>query len=693
MKKVIPAAAVVSFLLMAAVSGAFSGSEFCQIEVKAETQSGYSFDDPAILFEVPNEYQVGFYLDSHWGCFNLQEGIPLGEAVFLMLKTTLLITEGYPKIFGNATLVVSDNMGNVVWTKDMGPCGFVWNEEMEKEYGPFDDSWYDNHYGGGSGFHWIPDNVGNYTAGVIFEGLIYDVPSDYSNAVSIGVYQPGPFVGTVTDGETSAAISNASVEAFINGEVKASTTTDSEGFFNLQLKEVGVYDVRASALGYTPVVQRGVNTELEPKQVDFSLAPISLAPNFTMSWRVTSGDNRKVIVDSQGNIIVASESETRQTAVSKFGPKGNLLWRISEFFSGASEIPRAIAVDSADNILLLVESRGAWCYNLYTTKLDPDGNRIWKESVNTGETDQSTSLAVDSLDNVIVIGVVHSKGKSTLVKYTSDGDTVWSKTLPIYFDTGEIVTDSDNNIILGGMTSGSSTGADYYVAKLDGNGNLLWEKTFDCKERKCDTGCGISMDDQWDYGYAVALDSSENVIVTGNKITVKLGPDGSEIWLKYFAGDDLVVDLSNNIFVVCDSVVEMHDANGLLLGSIDVAEKLYSIAIHQNNTLIVAGEQNVMKLCLDGSATTHVRDPTLESEPADSDLNTSPENTSDTTSPESTPISNPDVTSPISPEPSQGTSKAPQQANDAPPVSAFVLIASIVAAGTITPVYFKKHKR
>jgi hypothetical protein len=464
--------------------------------------------------------------------------------------------------------------------------------------------------------------------------------------------------------------------------VKATTTTDSEGAFNLQLKETGVYDVRASAPGYTPVVQRGVNTELEPKHLDFALAPLSLAPDFNILWRVTSKNSRNVAVDSQGNVIVTSEGENSQTMVSKFGPKGNLLWKISESFSGSSEIPRGIAVDSANNILLLVEPRNIlWVCNTYTVKLDPDGKEMWKKVFTTNE-NEGTSIAVDSLDNVIAIGV--EGGQTTLVKYASDGGRVWSKTLPIYFFTGEIVTDKGNNIIFGGTTISDVTSDDYYIAKLDADGNLLWEKTFDCKERKCDTGCGISMDDHWDYGYAVALDSSENIIVTGNKITVKLGPDGNEMWLKYFPGDDLVVDLNNNIFTVHDSLVEMYDANGLLLGNIDLTEELYSITLYRDDTLLVAGEQTVMKL-VDGNVTIQLEDSTMQPDPDNADLNTSPENASDSTSSEPTPMSNP--------EPAQEPSTTEtHQTNEAPPVSAVALIISIGAVSTVSTIY-KKHKR
>jgi len=213
------------------------------------------------------------------------------------------------------------------------------------------------------------------------------------------------------------------------------------------------------------------------------------------------------------------------------------------------------------------------------------------KSFDSNETDQGTSIAVDSFDNVIIIGTVHGNLTSTLVKYTTNGDLIWSKTLPIYFETGEIVIDRDNNIILGGITFSDSTGIDYYAAKLDTHGNLLWEKTLNSKNR------------EYDYGYGVSLDLYENIIVTGNKFTVKLAPDGSEIWLKYFAGKDVVVDSDNNIFLIRESFVEMFYPNGLFLGNIELAEDLRTLAIDRNGTLIVGGTQNLVKIGLSGNST------------------------------------------------------------------------------------------
>jgi len=251
-KDIVPAAVVISILLVTAVSGSLSGLNIYQTKVKAD-DSGYH---PNTLFEIPNEIRVEFYAASNEvpKFYNASEpstpSYPLGEIVYLMLIGTHL-RDGEHSPIANITIIVSDNMGNVVWSRYIGPWG-----------------------GGGLGVGWVPDALGNYTASVVFEGLIYDVPNDYSNVISIEICRSSLIFGKVTEKDGITAISTALVEALVDGVQKTTAIADSEGSYTLILKPESVYDIRASAPGYTPVIQRNVSTELDSKCVNFSLAPI-----------------------------------------------------------------------------------------------------------------------------------------------------------------------------------------------------------------------------------------------------------------------------------------------------------------------------------------------------------------------------------------------------------------------------------
>lgn len=150
-------------------------------------------------------------------------------------------------------------MGNVVWSRCIG----LWGGGSGVSGG-----------GGGIGVPWVPDAIGNYTAGVVFEGLIYDVPNDYSDVISIEICRSSLIFGKVTEKDEITAIGVALVEALVDGVQKSTAITNSEGAYTLTLRPESVYDIRASAPGYTPVIQRNVSTELETQCLNFSLAPI-----------------------------------------------------------------------------------------------------------------------------------------------------------------------------------------------------------------------------------------------------------------------------------------------------------------------------------------------------------------------------------------------------------------------------------
>ena len=259
-KEIVPATVVISILLVTAVSGSLSGLNVYQIEVKAD-DSGYH---PNTLFEIPNEIRVEFHAASNEVPKFYHDSEPstpsysFGEIVYLKLVHTRLRDGENPPI-ANVTISVSDDMGNVVWSIYIGP----WGGGGGVSGG-----------GGGIGVPWVPDAIGNYTAGVVFEGLIYDVPNDYSNVISIEICRSCLISGKVTEKDGITAISTVLVEALVDGVQKLSASTDSQGVYTLPLKLKSVYDIRASAPGYTSVIQRNVSTDLETICLNFVLEPI-----------------------------------------------------------------------------------------------------------------------------------------------------------------------------------------------------------------------------------------------------------------------------------------------------------------------------------------------------------------------------------------------------------------------------------
>ena len=160
----------------------------------------------------------------------------------------------------------------------------------------------------------------------------------------------------------------------------------------------------------------------------------------------------------------------------------------------------------------------------------------WGVVIDESAWDQPEGLAQMINGDLLVGGRVSPLvGQDAFVgRYTDGGgQEVWTRT---YAGDGDlrdcvqsIASDFEANVLVAGIKSFWATSEDAWVAKIDKDGDLLWEHTFD--------GGGQNIDRAID----IAADRENNVFVTmrlnpGGSQLVKFSPDGDEIWTR--TGDD-----------------------------------------------------------------------------------------------------------------------------------------------------------
>jgi uncharacterized delta-60 repeat protein len=226
------------------------------------------------------------------------------------------------------------------------------------------------------------------------------------------------------------------------------------------------------------------------------------------------------------------------------------LWH-KAYDSGYDDWASDVAVDSEDNVIVTGYTTNADGYtDYYTVKYDKDGNEIWSKSYDGGYNDEANGVAVDSEDNIIVTGFSHNatgneKDDYYTIKYDQDGNEIWNKS---YTDGG---TDQAMAVAVDSQDNIIVTGCgvEYLTIKYDRNGTEIWNQTYH--------DCPVS------EAFGVAVDFDDNVIVTGESCyargywhTIKYnGTDGSQIWLvTYGGGGDneghcVAVDSEGNIIV------------------------------------------------------------------------------------------------------------------------------------------------
>ncbi len=187
--------------------------------------------------------------------------------------------------------------------------------------------------------------------------------------------------------------------------------------------------------------------------------------------------------------------------------------------------------------------------------------------------DEGWSIAVDSNDNIYVTG--HTEGAIDgnthagrddifLTKYSNNGTKEWTEQ---WGTSGNcrgrsVAVDSNDNIYVTGYAYGNLDGNthagnyDIFLTKYSADGTKLWTEQW-----------GTSKDDR---GYSVAVDSNDNIYVTGGAggdldgnmnaggldlFLTKWSADGTKLWTRQWGtsvdewGHSVEVDSNDNIYV------------------------------------------------------------------------------------------------------------------------------------------------
>jgi hypothetical protein len=101
----------------------------------------------------------------------------------------------------------------------------------------------------------------------------------------------------------------------------------------------------------------------------------------------------------------------------------------------------------------------------------------------------------------------------------------------------KMVLDSAGNIYVTGLSQNVNSNLGYVTIKYAPNGNQLWTARYDSTNYPTATPA------------AMALDSSNNVLVTGNALTVKYDSNGNQLWTAPYAGTALAVATNGNAWI------------------------------------------------------------------------------------------------------------------------------------------------
>ena len=280
---------------------------------------------------------------------------------------------------------------------------------------------------------------------------------------------------------------------------------------------------------------------------------------------------------SDGGYIVGGSSRTRaidggnpECLIVKLDADGNKVW--DKILSGSSADQLNSIQQTSDGGYVVAGSttsndgdvsdgnNGSWDY--WVVKLDADGNKVWDKTFGGSLADQLNSIQQTADGGYVLAGSTKSDDGDVgdgnngamdywIVKLDGSGNKVWDKTYGGSKSdlVNSIQQTSDGGYIVSGHTwsddgdlsDGNNGENDYWIIKLDNVGNKVWDKTYGGSGNDYAT----SIQQTSDGGYIVAgtTSSSDGDITDVNNggsdcWIIKLDESGNKVWDKTLGGSD-----------------------------------------------------------------------------------------------------------------------------------------------------------
>lgn len=314
-----------------------------------------------------------------------------------------------------------------------------------------------------------------------------------------------------------------------------------------------------------------------------------------INWNKTYdgvGENdeaRSVATDANGDVYVIGygkklngSSTGKDWWIMKFDRNGLREWNMTFDGNDDDDVAESVTVDNDNNVYVVgggTNLNGSGTGDDYwIMKFNSDGDRQWNKTYDNmgflGFGEGASSVATDSNGNAYVVGSTWNPGYDWwIMKFNSDGEREWEK----IFEGGgwkdkakSVAVDASNDVYVVGCglrMNGSETGLDWWIMKLNPDGELQWNKTYD-SGGCCVSGCD---DHDGDVAYSVATDSTDNVYVVGTGLNLSSGTyydwwimkfdrNGLREWNMTFNGNDggdgddfarsVATDTDDNVYVV-----------------------------------------------------------------------------------------------------------------------------------------------
>ena len=271
-----------------------------------------------------------------------------------------------------------------------------------------------------------------------------------------------------------------------------------------------------------------------------------------ITWDKTYGGNNNdmalsLIQTTDGGYAVAGATFSKGAGdadfwLIKMDHQGNMIW--DRTYGGSNADMAWSLVQTNDGgyaVAGLTGSKGAGDADFWLIKLDHQGNMIWDRTYGGSDADKARSLIQTTDGGYAVAGFTFSKGAGVadlwVIKLDYQGNMIWDRT---YGESGDgmafsLIQTTDGGYAVAGFTFSKGAGdADFWVIKLDHQGNMIWDRTYGGS----DADMAWSLTQTTDSGYAVAGLTGSKGAGVADFWVIKLDHQGNMIWDRTYGGSD-----------------------------------------------------------------------------------------------------------------------------------------------------------
>jgi hypothetical protein len=224
----------------------------------------------------------------------------------------------------------------------------------------------------------------------------------------------------------------------------------------------------------------------------------------------------------------------------KTNANGDTLW--TKVFGGPNTDQGKEVQQTADGgyiIAGLTNSFGAGDVDAYIIRTDSSGDTLWTKTFGGPVMDFGYSVKELTTGEFIIAGESVSFGAGTgdayLIKLTSTGDTVWTKT---YGGTNldwanSVVECFDGGYMMAGATMSFSFGdRDFYLVRTDSSGSMLWSKSLGA----FNTDIAFAAEQTADSGFIIVGNTKSFGAGATDVYLVKTNSTGDTMWSRTYGG-------------------------------------------------------------------------------------------------------------------------------------------------------------